>query len=270
MTKNYGIPTIEEFSKELINDVEKVNKVVFRPQYLVSDFSFAILNALSSAFHGMSLKTYMDEAFNGTVNVSRLALCKCHMMNTFARKARLIYSVNKEGRRNFLILCSRMIYSTSQKELDEYFRNMCILLMSKNMTNCVTAIFDGTKNEELENYGIISNMLHDVDIEPGNTYRSSTNAGLHYEQILTSVSVFLENATIIYTEANVMYNPPMVHYLMTHIMPFSMMWSGAQQETKANAIAEIVFRELKHDYTSIELSADGFMSRIHRLGTVQA
>ena len=113
-----------------------------------------------------------------------------------------------------------------------FFRIICILLMSKSMTNSATAIFNGAENEEaVEDYGTVSNRLHNVYIAPGNTYRSSTTAGVHYEQILTSISMIMENATIICTEANV--------------MPFSVMWSGAQQETKANAIAEMVFRGLK-------------------------
>ena len=47
---------IEQFSNELISDFKTVNKMELEPQSIVSDFSFAILNGLSLAFHGTSLK----------------------------------------------------------------------------------------------------------------------------------------------------------------------------------------------------------------------
>ena len=113
-------------------------------QSIVSDFlKLAILNGLSLAFHGTCLKAYMDKAFNGNISACRLTLCKCHTMHTSARKARLCYGNNKEGRCNFLVLCSRMMHSTSQDDLDAVFRDVCT--MSKSMTDRVVAVFSGAR-----------------------------------------------------------------------------------------------------------------------------
>ena len=76
------------------------------------------------------------------------------------------------------------MHSTSQNELDGVFRDMCYLLLSKCATDSVLVIFNGTRNQEvLHDYGMISNMLPDVGIAPSNTYRETTNAGVHYDHI---------------------------------------------------------------------------------------
>ena len=100
-------------------------------------------------------------------------------------------------------------------------------------------------------------------------YPATAEAGLHYDQILTE-KLLMEDDNIAHNEDNVMYNPRLLEYMMTHMMPFSIMWSGAQQKTMANAIAEIVFRSLKHDFASAEQRVDGFISRMNRVGRVQA
>ena len=74
------------------------------------------------------------------------------------------------------------------------------------------------------------NMLRDADMATGNTYPASAVAGLHYDQILTE-KLLMEYDNIGHNGDNVMYNPLLLEYMMTQMMPFSKMWSGVQQKT---------------------------------------
>lgn len=140
--------TICKWLEEFIRAFEKKYKKPPRISKVVTDFSFAILNAISKAFNKQSLIEYINSTYSDNGEVIKKG-CKCttihiccnHFMKTTTQDINLKFPKNSSSNvvRVFIKETMALMFNLSTIEsLEETFRNLSIILNSKYVTERVT------------------------------------------------------------------------------------------------------------------------------------
>jgi len=136
---------IEQFNRDvrLYNSGHTV-----QPRYVVTDLSYAVINAVLSAFNKCTLLTYLKaamEVLEGrqtcSVLTSRTYVCLCiaHMMKCLSCKLyRLLPSFKNKGKRQtVLTLFATLARTTSIAQASEVYRSLYVLLCSTARSSSV-------------------------------------------------------------------------------------------------------------------------------------
>ena len=143
--------------------------LLFQPRKIESDFSFAILQSVSSAFNGYDLRSYVTfcwEVQSGKVspkNVSNKTVihtCVAHCIKMFSRK--LSKHVQSLKLRKFILYClGHLLNMTDYGDVRNFFQQLCVVLGSQRMDKHVSETLNLLKYNIKED----SNACKDTFIE---------------------------------------------------------------------------------------------------------
>jgi hypothetical protein len=156
------------------------NGVTVQPRYIVTDFSYALINACLQAFNKCSLSRYLNVAMQvmkwdlSRLNIlerTYICLCVAHMMKNFSRTlCRLAPKTIDKRRRQYAVIMFALISrTTSLRQAATVYRHVCIVLCSETCTADVVKS-QQTLTELLQNgdESLTATELDDKD-EPDNS-----------------------------------------------------------------------------------------------------
>ena len=278
LTQHQRATDVECFYKAFVNDYRVLHKADFRPEIICTDFSFAILNGICECL-GTKLDKYINQKFAGrSKHDTQIFLCTCHLYKTIARKCSVHFK-DKECRKYMMTAMARVIDAPTQKDLDIRLKLIFRMLLSKHVEYSVLEAYDQLYKDDDAGYEtvlLLDNETDDAvydsesDVDASNnigpTYREKTSSGKHYQNLLNEVKAELQPENLNSNEKNPLCSPPFTNYLMTHILPFSPLWSQRQclkqKKAVSNAPVENYFRTLKMCHTKQKLSPADLIQKL--------
>ena len=178
-----------------------------------------------------------------------ISMCGAHISHSFSHTLKS-KGVDGEARPGFMWLFARMQKATSLAAIDEIFRRLCILALSRNecseqLDQLQPATGPPSAADDTRSCELPSEAADDVT--DGTTYRTKTAFGRHFEDV---ARVAREDSLLSDTGsghgASRYFCPALVEYLLGSIMPLASMWSQLiSAEVTTNAAVESRMRVVK-------------------------
>lgn len=227
---------------------------------VITDFSFASLHAVCKAFNRMTLLDYLNYSYQMTLKdvyvrsttFITIHLCCAHFMkmviNDISR-----FSKNSLQHKLFTELIASAITMKSIESLENWFRDVCVLLSSEMYdTNAKKAHFsllllccDG---ETYSHEELTVDEIDDNDDLNGPLYKSSPYYKLFKRIHESSVQ---NNAKAEKENINEYYNPEFLEVILTKYVPYCPLWTGLHLphtvERISNSVVENYFGNVKRN-----------------------
>ena len=177
---NIAIPVAEmlstdQHSREIrhflssVCDSAREQGLLFKPRKIESDFYFAILQSVSSAFNGCDLRSYVTFCWN--VQSGRLSskevnhktvihTCVAHCIKMFSQK--LSNHVNSLKLRKFILYClGHLLNMTDYDDVRNLFKQLCVVLGSQRMDKQVSETLNLLKYNLSKDIGACKNEFQE-------------------------------------------------------------------------------------------------------------
>jgi hypothetical protein len=148
ISTSHTADTIAYLIKRFLADVRLVTGGSnVKPLHVVTDFSFAVINAILEAFNRSTLGTYLQATFRVMHNKfdevevrsrTYVAVCIAHVMKALSVKLTK-HEAKKERRQCVLTFFAALARTTTLDEAQEVYRNLYTVLCSPNITPSVMA-----------------------------------------------------------------------------------------------------------------------------------
>ena len=237
LSETHTVPSIEHFLLQVARHFKEVTGKSWTPPRIVTDFSWALLHAVSEGVCKKTLKAYLQECWDNQKNgahpsLSKLSLCGAHISHGFASVLKT-QKVTKTASAAFMWMFCRMQKASSLSELDKLFEQLCVLACSKGEVKL--ALHPPT--EDVSEYDD-----HSMP-EPNSTYRTGTAYGRHFQQVKEHAP--LEHGAGEEVK-NAYFYPGVVEYMLSTLMPLAPLWSQLiTTAVTTNAAVESYMRVLK-------------------------
>ena len=236
----------------LHNIIEK-NKFKLAP-LMVTDFCFALINSIHSAFNGCSLLQYLvwthDYLMKKRLDLKnhilvRTYLCSTHFLKSLSVKAKKILSKHKEKEvcsnilRTFLLSFTLLQNSTNVKEFDDNLKDLFYVFNSKTQNESFIAAMMRVRvklsNREAQSlcFPDQPNEKEKIDLEMKNAiFSKEIQTGLinnspytkYYENILKNLNDSIETCKTS-NQRNLLFDPGLFN-LINDQLYIAPLWSG--------------------------------------------
>lgn len=223
-----------------------------RPNYVVTDFSYALIHAVTKSFNECDLVAYLNNCekilskqatSNMIASTCFIILCKSHMIKALSKRVTKLQSDNRQ-RQAFLVWFCALQTSASLSEAVQIYRDMHLVLCTKCDSQVVS---DGKQRLHALATGI---TLPNVDVEEGLVDNDSdvrdvestcsSECGLSLKERSPFTRIFQSAISSVVqdedeTVSNALYSPKTFIILqdIVHLFP---LWSAILQ-TQPNILA---------------------------------
>lgn len=199
---------------------------------MVTDFSWAAINALCRSFNNIEVKKYIDECFEiiSKGDISKLTsltiirLCSSH--NAKNMKNDIFKNFKKKECFYVAGVIGGILELTSFEELDSYLKNFLVILMTKYETSSTKRIHEllqkfAEANEYHDDAKQNENPNSDIEYEEFETIYKNSKFFQLYDNYLRSYKDD-ESGNV----KNIYYNPTFAAIFLKKYVAFIPFWSG--------------------------------------------
>ena len=219
LAESHTVPTLAHFLAQLARDYKTVTKSPFVPPRVVMDLSWALIHAVAEGVCKTKLLSYLEECWKATKGSQApktiISLCGNHILHQFSR-ALAENGVKKESRARYMWLFAKLQTATCLQQMDEVFKKMCVLALSKkqpkNLVDDLDALAAARESE----------VKDEPEAPPeasqaSQTYRTKTSFGRHFDALMVAVKADIPDDEL----TNGFYAPSLVDYLLTYLLTYS-------------------------------------------------
>ena len=250
LSESHTAPTIGHFLSQLSRDYKVVTGSKFTPPRIVTDFSWAIIHAVTEGILKSSVAAYLEQCWQfvhgkGKQPLTLLSLCCAHASKQLSMELTKL-KVPKENRATFMWLFAKMQQARSMAKLDRLFRVVCSLTLSREEPTSLDISLSDVSAVSAEQDEDQSGDVHQEPVKKRKTMRKDTPFGKHFDQVKSMVEEELNEAAGNVT--NRFYCPRLTAYLLGTLMPLAPLWSQLiTEKTTTNACVESYMRILKKE-----------------------
>ena len=160
ISTSHSADTIMYIFRKFLSDVRVLTGgSTVHPRYIVTDFSYALINGVLDAFNRFTLVDYLSTSMkilNGESNastvlsISYVNLCIAHMIKMVSVRVKAVEKM-KDKRKTVIVLFAVLARTCTLCEAAEVYRHIHICLCSPNLTPAVE-----------DSHGIISELMTSV------------------------------------------------------------------------------------------------------------
>ncbi|XP_048487301.1 uncharacterized protein LOC119692509 isoform X2 [Plutella xylostella] len=218
---------------------------------VVSDFSFANLNALAYAFNNCrNLKEYINHTYDlitGKITMSEeyvpIYLCVAHFMKMMSQDVKK--HVSDSGHINYILdMLGGLMQVRNLEEIDLYVRWLYIFFNSKYESSCVKEAETSLCNFK-DTIDVVSENTNDnIEFEDKNDPLFRNNKFFfRYNDLISKIDI---DSEVPNTELNVYYNPTLFDIILKKYLTVTPLWSNIlKKERVSNASVENFFGTMK-------------------------
>ena len=223
LAESHTVPTLAHFLAQLARDYKTVTKSPFVPPRVVMDLSWALIHAVAEGVCKTKLLSYLEECWKATKGSQApktiISLCGNHILHQFSR-ALAENGVKKESRARYMWLFAKLQTATCLQQMDEVFKKMCVLALSKkqpkNLVDDLDALAAARESE----------VKDEPEAPPeasqaSQTYRTKTSFGRHFDALMVAVKADIPDDEL----TNGFYAPSLVDYMVRNLMSLAPLWS---------------------------------------------
>ncbi|KAF0295276.1 hypothetical protein FJT64_007204 [Amphibalanus amphitrite] len=196
LAESHNVPTIAHFLAQVAHGYKLVTRVPLTPPRVVTDFSWALIHAVSEAIVKTTTEAYLEACWQSLTDPTKqpktlVSLCGAHLLHSFAHTLKS-KGVAAEARPGFMWLFASMQQATSLQTLDTTYKRLCVLALSRS--KCAVELPEVTRVD----YGTDDRQETEAPLEAAEdaparrTYRARTAFGRHFEDITNGVKCSLQ------------------------------------------------------------------------------
>ncbi|XP_043200772.1 uncharacterized protein LOC122394108 isoform X1 [Amphibalanus amphitrite] len=250
LAESHNVPTIAHFLAQVAHGYKLVTRVPLTPPRVVTDFSWALIHAVSEAIVKTTTEAYLEACWQSLTDPTKqpktlVSLCGAHLLHSFAHTLKS-KGVAAEARPGFMWLFASMQQATSLQTLDTTYKRLCVLALSRS--KCAVELPEVTRVD----YGTDDRQETEAPLEAAEdaparrTYRARTAFGRHFEDITNGVKCSLQTDGEASDVPNKYFCPGLVEYLLGAVMPLTPLWSQViSAAVVTNAAVESHFKVVK-------------------------
>lgn len=240
ISNSHNTVDISTFFLRLNRDLRNSYPSVGVPQRIEVDYSWAFIHAILLSFNREDIALYLQRAWD-TIHSTRewgsktkLHICSAHLLHKIASRLSKMVS-NKEARRYIMYVVARIVDADDLNDIDEAFKNLCILLLSKHVDShpdlpkCVSYLNKVVAKEDPEDE--IHEDDNDEDEEEASTgFKPSESVfATHFKRTINEVKSYIgdgDDQSTVEQDVNKYYSPDVVTYLLNTYMCILPLWTG--------------------------------------------
>ena len=262
LTNNHTTANMSGWLLEFIRDVSSIKKL--HVQRIETDFSYALLHAISRAFNESSLVRYLNDCYSvarGDIPPAAIRtvihICSAHSVKAFVNGLGR-HCKEKCAKEFYCRVCAFLIDEIALPSISVTFFHLCIVGLSQNITAEVheSLVYLQAKVAEVVDPLVKQEEVHktnniSVDLLKFDTRIKNNHFGLHFQEVrrrAEAMAVLNRQG-----DKNNLYNPAAITYLLGTWMPVVPLWTGIVLAVRntgethySNAHAENWFRIVKH------------------------
>ena len=259
ISERHNVPTIAHFLMQVRSDFRLANggTAELQRSRIITDCSWALMHAVSTAFNQMSLPIYLDACWKSALEAPEivstpstlLSLCTAHISHQVSSAITVRLGRKKRSERQQLMwLFGRMQQAATVGELDQLFECMCKLLLSQTTPDLTMKVH--LAKEETEEAEEDQRPPVDTTVR-WQSYRQSTEAGKHFDDIKRNVEQALDGIPQDQDQdesnSNSSFCPSLMDYMLSSVMPLAPLYAQLVTDVPAsNACVESWMKTMKH------------------------
>ena len=265
LTASQKASDVTQFLQQKKRDYKQVNGSEFKPEVIVTDFSFPLIKGTLEAFSQGELDKYLDDHYDGEKKSLNLKLCHVHMGRQIQRKAKTLCGGNKKVQNTFVTMFVRMMNAKDNTDRDQLFKQICLLSKSRKLLPEVEAIM---RDSEPVHLNIDTDLHPEPEREKSSksTYRARTKYGMYYNALAEETVANIDDANCVDENDafdNPHYCPKFIDYLLTYVMPFTPFWSATNSGLYSNSPVENLFGAYKRYHFKTKTDVASFVEEIN-------
>ena len=295
MTNNHTAPNLTFWLLDFLLQMYNFKGTKYLPSVIVTDFSWALLNASCLAFNGEKLINFINNCFVAMTsnekfldNKTLLHICAAHLLKFVFNKLKQFDALN-ETKQLAKFAFARLVVCESLDEARSIFASMCNVFGTKYHSQLV----NNNLNYLHENIQQCNSIRYDVNNIDDSAAADISNVILEEQlekrSLVPKTSTTIRDTSLFYTyfkegnehflkdveddgvdesrKLNKFFIRPFISYLLTSIMYIFPLWGGVLIKKKTglsritNSNVENWFRRLKYNILQKKRGPPAFVAR---------